>query len=44
MKNSVKILALFLIAAAAISLSACGKVSSPEPIQGSGYPHSYPRR
>ena len=26
------------------SVSACGKVSSPVPLEGSGYPHSYPRR
>lgn len=28
----------------AVSLSACGKVSAPEPIVGSGYPHTYPSR
>lgn len=25
-------------------LSACGKVSEPIPVEGSGYPHNYPRR
>ncbi len=29
---------------AAIGLSACGKMSAPEPFEGSGYPHSYPKR
>ena len=36
---------LFLVLAAflAVSLTACGKMASPEPYEGSGYPHSYPR-
>lgn len=25
------------------SLSGCGKKSAPMPIEGSGYPHTYPR-
>lgn len=25
-------------------MSACGKVSAPVPVEGSGYPHTYPRR
>lgn len=32
-------LALFML----LNLSACGKLSAPVPIEGSGYPHSYPR-
>lgn len=27
-----------------ILLSACGKVSPPVPMEGSEYPHSYPKR
>lgn len=27
-----------------LSLSACGKMSAPEPLPGSGYPHTYPRQ
>ncbi len=34
----------FVLFIAAFVLSACGKVSAPVPIEGSGYPHSYPRR
>jgi len=34
---------LFLIAALSV-LGACGKMSSPTPYEGSGYPHSYPRQ
>ena len=26
------------------ALGGCGRVSSPEPISGSGYPHTYPYR
>lgn len=33
---------VFLLIFAA-NLSACGKVSAPVPLEGSGYPHSYPR-
>ncbi len=39
-----KIFALILIAALSFSLASCGKISRPEPIEGSGYPHSYPRK
>lgn len=35
---------LIFIILAALGLSACGKMSVPEPIEGSGYPHSYPKR
>lgn len=40
MKKYLLVLSLLL----AISLSACGKVSVPEPVVGSGYPHTYPSR
>lgn len=36
------ILAVLLIAAV-ITTSSCGKISAPSAIEGSGYPHSYPR-
>lgn len=36
--------ALLIMAAISVSVTACGKISSPEPVEGSGYPHSYPRR
>ncbi len=35
------ILALCLVI---LALGGCGKMSAPSPIEGSGYPHSYPRR
>lgn len=40
MINFIKLLMIFAIS---ISISACGKMANPEPIEGSGYPHSYPR-
>lgn len=45
MKYILKIFsAVMLIATIGVSVTACGKISSPEPIEGSGYPHTYPRR
>lgn len=45
MKQVLKIFSMVMVLAAlGVSLAACGKISSPEPIEGSGYPHSYPRR
>ena len=43
MKKSV-VLTVFAVLALVVGLSSCGKVSAPEPLEGSGYPHSYPRR
>lgn len=43
MKNLSKLLNAVLLVTIILSISACGKVSAPEPIQGSGYPHTYPR-
>jgi len=43
MKKSA-VLTVFAVLALVVGLSACGKVSAPEPLEGSGYPHSYPRR
>ncbi len=40
MKKYLLVLSLLL----AVSLSGCGKVSAPEPVVGSGYPHTYPSR
>lgn len=38
----------YMLAAVVIStifaITACGKVSGAVPIEGSGYPHTYPRR
>ena len=38
-----KILVILFLAVVIFSLTACGKVSNPSPLEGSGYPHSYPR-
>lgn len=37
------VIAVFIAMAAAAGLSGCGKYSAPEPIPGSGYPHTYPK-
>lgn len=44
MKYIIKAFTILLIFAAVINISACGKMSAPEPYEGSGYPHDYPRR
>jgi uncharacterized protein YceK len=36
--------ALLIVLATVCVMSGCGKVSDIEPYEGSGYPHSYPRR
>ena len=38
-----KFFCFIMIAAMVLALSACGKMADPEPYEGSGYPHSYPR-
>lgn len=43
MRNFCNLVSALLIAFAVFQLSGCGKVSNPEPIEGSGYPHKYPR-
>lgn len=43
MKNFYKLASLVLIAFLALQLSSCGKISNPEPLEGSDYPHQYPR-
>lgn len=35
---------LIFLMLSAVVLSACGKMSAPEPFEGSGYPHTYPKR
>lgn len=42
MKNFCKIVMILCLLCTA--LCACGKLSAPQPPEGSGYPHSYPRR
>jgi len=39
-----KMIIVLAILGLMLSLNACGKVSSPIPLEGSGYPHTYPRR
>ncbi|MBR1915677.1 MAG: hypothetical protein IJ830_04495 [Alphaproteobacteria bacterium] len=34
---------IMLVLCVAFYLSACGKMSEPKPIEGSGYPHVYPK-
>lgn len=43
MKNICR-LTILVALAATFMLSACGKMASPSPIEGSGYPHTYPKR
>lgn len=44
MQNPYKIFVLLLLTAFMLtSLTACGRYSSPYPVEGSGFPHSYPR-
>lgn len=38
------LMTIMLVAVMAGMVSACGKMSENEPVPGSGYPHSYPRR
>lgn len=37
-------LVIFLLLLSVFVLSSCGKMSAPEPYEGSGYPHFYPKR
>lgn len=41
--KKIKLFSVLLILGMILGLSACGKASLPEPYEGSGYPHSYPR-
>lgn len=44
MKNLTKFLMLSVMISMFLGIAACGKVSKAVPIEGSGYPHTYPRR
>ncbi len=43
MQKISKILLLLVMAFSLLGVISCGKVSRTIPIEGSGYPHSYPR-
>jgi len=44
MENLYKIFLLIsLVAFILTSITACGRFSEPYPVEGSGFPHSYPR-
>lgn len=43
MQKMSKILLLLILSFSLLSMAACGKVSRTVPVEGSGYPHSYPR-
>jgi len=43
MKRALKFLKIALFLGLIVGLAACGKMSSPRPIEGSGYPHTYPK-
>ncbi len=43
MEYATKIFAYIALALCFLNISACGKISDPKPIEGSGYPHIYPR-
>lgn len=42
-KNFKKLLIIYTISLIMFSMSGCGKISAPEPYEGSGYPHQYPK-
>lgn len=44
MKDAIKVFMICMLVLSISGLAGCGKVSNPEPIEGSGYPHIYPRR
>ncbi len=43
MKYVFKIFTCTAIVICILNVASCGKASDPKPIDGSGYPHSYPR-
>ena len=43
MHNYIKVVLAVLFLFIAFAVSACGKTSAPIAIEGSGYPHDYPR-
>ncbi|MBR1601444.1 MAG: hypothetical protein IJ677_07690 [Alphaproteobacteria bacterium] len=45
MTNIYKIILLFaVIGSLSLSASACGRYSAPSPVEGSGFPHTYPQK
>lgn len=44
MHNCPKIILAVLFLSAILGVTACGKMSDPVTIEGSGYPHDYPRQ
>jgi len=43
MQNLYKLIILLSLIISSLTLVSCGKVSAPSPIEGSDYPHTYPR-
>lgn len=43
MHNCFKNVLIALSIVAILAISSCGKMSAPTPLEGSGYPHDYPR-
>ncbi len=43
MKDLVKFLMFFSVFFFILYISGCGRISANVPIEGSGYPHTYPR-
>ena len=43
MKQLFKIFGFLIAFQLVLGLAACGKMSDPKPIEGSGYPHVYPK-
>ena len=42
MKNFYSLIVVFCMIVGTLTLTSCGKVSAPSPIEGSDYPRSYP--
>lgn len=38
-----KTIKIMMAMALIVSIAACGKAAKPDPIEGSGYPHAYPK-
>lgn len=43
MKYLVKFLMIFSVFFSILYMSGCGRISANVPVEGSGYPHEYPR-
>lgn len=43
MKHGFKMLKFLIVFGMVFAIAACGKMSDPKPIDGSGYPHVYPK-